>query len=92
MKVTKITHEVLADVVTERRRQYGKFGDTNPLSVGPDTHRLACLSEEFGEAAREVCEGELFGNLTDANLYKELVQVAAVATAFAETLRRDGRV
>lgn len=93
MRVTYLTHTVLGDVETERHRQHQKHGDAdNPLSRGPDTARLACLAEEFGEVSKEVCEGELFGNDTDAALYKELIQTAAVAVAHAETMRRDGRI
>lgn len=95
MKVTYITDQVLDAVKKERERQFKKFGDTpdtTKLAYGTDCEKLAILTEEHGEVGKEVCEGELFGNDTDFNLYVELVQVAAVATAFAETLVRDKRV
>jgi hypothetical protein len=48
------------------------------------------LLEEHGEVAEVICEFQL-GNLEipqhDLHLYNELIQVAAVATAFAEKIR-----
>ncbi len=92
MRVTEHLDEVLSDVRLERERQFRKFGDENFMSTGTDSQMLACLAEEFGEVAKEVCEGEMFGHDTDGNLYKELIQVAAVASGMAERMRRDGRV
>lgn len=92
MRVTHLTYEVLRDVRAERARQHRKFGDGNPMIDGPDLARFACLGEEFGEVAEAATESELFGHDRDDDIYKELVQVAALATLWAETMRRDGRV
>lgn len=87
MRVTQTTNEVVWDILNERHRQFDKFGEHNPLSSGSDAERLAILSEEHGEVAREVCEKLLRQPVDPKDLYKELVQVAAVATGFAEVVR-----
>lgn len=91
MRVTEVTNIVAAEIVEERHRQYEKFGDENPLTTGPDSVRVPVLGEEFGEVCREVIESELrdigLGNPGgDEKLYKELVQTAAVAAAWAEVV------
>lgn len=80
---------VLEAIRNERDRQYAKFGEDNPLSIGPDAVRVPVVGEEFGEVCREVIESELrlveLGSPQgDPHLFKELVQLAAVATAWAE--------
>lgn len=57
-----------------------------------DSERLAVLAEEFGELAREVCDGLKSGETVDAmharfeRMRSELVQVAAVAVSWLEGL------
>ena len=79
------TEFVLALVERERERQEelkecGKFAATCADEI-PAGEKLAILVEEVGEVAREVCERG-----ARAELLEELVQVAAVAVAWAESL------
>jgi hypothetical protein len=66
----------------------GRFGGTHILPSGPNVARLAVLAEEFGEVSREVTE-ELMGSGVTKNLIKELIQTAAVCTAWATALEND---
>lgn len=87
--------DVLQDVFRERMRQeelkrQGKFKHTC-ADVMPNAERLAVLAEEFGEVSRHVCEELIAERLDTAErlkLHAELVQVAAVAVAWAEALRK----
>ena len=83
---------VLEEVQEERLNQNNKWGEQNH---NPSIW-LAILAEEFGEAAKEVCEY----NAVDKNLgllvyyrlnnmRKELIQTAAVAIQFVESLDRN---
>lgn len=95
------TGDVLLEVASERARQEelqrsGRFPWTcarvyAPYSNAPGIHfeqgeripqpaKLAVLAEEFGEVARAVCECDM------KNLREELIQVAAVAVAWAESM------
>jgi len=85
---------VLDEVARERERQEqlradGKFAATCATTDKyemTDPECLAVLAEEFGEVARAVCEG-MPGNIENtASLRAELIQVAAVAVAWAERL------
>jgi hypothetical protein len=93
----------LIDVVDERRRQedIGARKRTagidwrscaDPDMAGGDDRRLAVLGEEFGEVARALLEREfaLTGEIIDAHLRTELVQVAAVALAWIEAIDTRG--
>ena len=96
MKVTKATQKVLADIYAERIRQQDKFGDLQLDEHHFDLHRNAVLGEEFGEV-NEVLNEQYLDNVSpgqfdDDHLYKELVQVAAVAASWAEGLIRLDRV
>jgi NTP pyrophosphatase (non-canonical NTP hydrolase) len=87
--------EVLTDISKERNRQEslkaaGKF----PATCADDTllsaMKCAVLTEELGEVARVLCERECKPGCeagSNAKLYEELVQVAAVATAWCEALK-----
>lgn len=83
---TEKLYGVLFDIAFERGRQQiahdaGKIPwDCKDPEVSMDA-KIAVLGEEFGE----VCKAQLEEEPTEA-LYKELVQVAAVATAMAESL------
>ncbi len=61
------------------------------MPVGTDPERLALLAEEFGEASMEVCKGITSkGYERRAELlHEELIQVAAVAAAWACALIED---
>lgn len=72
---------VLLEVGNERvrqnetwRRVAGEWGDSTTI-------KLAVLTEEVGEVARAICDDE-----GEVRLRAELIQVAAVAVAWAETL------
>jgi hypothetical protein len=70
-------HAALVLVLAERKRQDKKWGANRHLS---NLLWNAILSEEFGEAAKEVLEKD------DEKLLAELSQVAAVALAWMEDL------
>ena len=80
----------LALIVAERARQKDLWagahdwgeGDCSSSKVA-DTTKLAVLTEEVGEVARAILE-------QSPTLIDELVQVAAVATAWIEGLLADG--
>ena len=84
--------EAVEAVYQERGRQEelkhkGKFAYTcaDPEMTHPE--RLAVLGEEFGEVCHEVNEGIGVGREVNvAKLRKELIQVAAVAVAWAEAV------
>jgi NTP pyrophosphatase (non-canonical NTP hydrolase) len=76
-----IQFAVIRRVTAERERQDQKWGSQRHL---PHDRWNTILGEEVGEVANAILEGDI------ANLKKELVQVAAVAIAFAEALE-DGR-
>lgn len=83
--------EVWIEILKERERQNEKWGiQRHNIGVW-----LAILGEEFGE----VCQAsQSYLNLvsakeTDADdLYKELIQVAAVACAIAEQIKESNNV
>jgi hypothetical protein len=87
--------EVLTDINRERERQdslkaAGKFPATCADDTITDAVKCAVLTEENGEVARVLCERECKPGCeagSDAKLYEELVQVAAVATAWAESIK-----
>jgi len=77
---------VADDILDERTRQNIKWGKQNH----PYTVWLAILMEEVGEVAQAMQEGSAHHKKSDANdLYNELIQVAAVATAIAERVLDD---
>lgn len=93
--------EVLRDIINERNRQddlkaQGKFPHTCADVPGlTDGVKCAVLTEENGEVARVLCElaqGKLSAYAADEALYEELVQVAAVAVAWCESLQYKRRV
>lgn len=80
--------EVFALIDSERSRQADKWGGPHDWGVGdcsstrvPLPIRLAVLLEEVGEVARAILDHE-----PKERLRAELVQVAAVAVAIAESL------
>lgn len=78
------------EVRAERDRAHAKHGDKSMESWAADDYaRLAILTEEVGEVAREFNEAEIHGgNLDQPALRAELVQVAAMATAWADACVR----
>lgn len=82
------TDVVLCDIGDERDRQEGlkaagKFSHTCADTELTDDRKLVILVEEVGEVARAIQSGDW------VNLRDELVQVAAVACAWAEALDKD---
>lgn len=83
--------KVLLEILEERKRQDAKFGkDRNhcPLEWS------GILHEEYLEATREVVDGHFEFNAANRDghwrkLRTELIQVAAVAVAFVESLDRN---
>jgi hypothetical protein len=81
---------VLQDIDNEIARQdklarLGTFGGTHILPGGPDPDRLAVLMEEVGEVAEELNEIKM-GLGERGRVFDELVQVAAVAAAWAAAI------
>lgn len=79
------TDMILGYVRDERERQDRLVASgsvswdcTNPDVIGHA--KLSVLAEEFGEVARALLDGDL------QHLRQELIQVAAVAVAWAESL------
>jgi len=84
---------VLLEVGHERIRQEEKFGpDQTCASEGMSLcEKLAVLAEEFGEVSRLTVDltwpdGSITDSLARLSLRAELIQVAAVAAAWAESL------
>ena len=78
-----MTHRarVIEDIIAERERQLTKWGDQSH-----DNAWWAVIEgEEFGEVCRAIFDGDT------ENLYTELIQVAAVAVAWAEDYLRRGQ-
>jgi hypothetical protein len=104
MPLLRITEVVLTDVLRERIRQEklkdeGKFPWSCCDEINPDTgtvildaEKLAVLAEEFGEVANIVCKlqakREESKSVSTDGLREELIQVAAVAVAWAESLTK----
>lgn len=86
-KDAELVQKALRCIAVERECQDRKWGRDRRL---PLALWLAVLGEEFGEVARVVCEhttttGELeLDWATRIHLETELIQVAAVATAWLE--------
>ena len=73
--------KVLENVLAERERQDSIWGDQKDNT--DDTWALIAL-EELGEVAKDINETKL------GSAYTEIIQVAAVMGAWAESLRRRG--
>lgn len=82
-----LTDKVIKDIRVERLRQDAKWGiQRHEYPVW-----LTILVEEVGEVAQAIQSNQGWGKQTDAdNLYNELIQVAAVATAIAEQVKENG--
>lgn len=76
-----VTEFVLGHVLEERERQDAKWNRTPGDWTSSRGTKFMVLGEEVGEVARAVLESE-----TPERLFAELVQVAAVAICWAESL------
>lgn len=79
--------DVYDAIDAERDRQAAKWGGRHPWGVGDcsslgvaDTVKAAVLAEECGEVARAVLDSD------PESLRNELIQVAAVAVAWLESM------
>lgn len=80
---------VYADVVQEQADARVKHGpaamDNRPWN---DSLCLPILAEEVGEVAKELCDSQEHGGVVDTpRLYRELVQVAAMAISWASNVK-----
>lgn len=76
----------LLDIQEERYSQNDKWGRQRHIHL----RWLAILMEEVGEVAEALQQGMVSEKSSDADdLYKELIQVAAVACAFAEQVEEE---
>lgn len=85
------TEHVLAEVHRERLRQEtlkaeSKFRYTCADPGMPDEAKMLCLVEEMLEANKALL-GQKLLTKDDGNLREELIHVAAVAVAWAESIR-----
>ena len=85
---------VLDLVASERGRQEllkseGKFAHSCADDEMSHAEALTVLAEEVGEAAHEVNEGIGGRYIDKRRLLKELIQVAAVAVAWSEKVKRE---
>ena len=78
------TLAVLEDVARERERQNDKWGRIPGHWPSHNGVKLAVLVEEVGEVASALYDGH-----GPNRLREELIQVAAVAVAWAETLPKE---
>ena len=86
------TEHVLNDVSRERLRQEtlkaeGRFRRTCADRQMDDGDKLACLAEEFGEVAKAMLHNRMLVSDGGGDLRTELIHVAAVAVAWAESIR-----
>lgn len=77
-KMLKDFDDVSLLIKEERLKQIEKWGDQNH----PHFAFLSILSEEIGELAKEINEGA-----DEDRMQSELVQIAAVAYAWIESLK-----
>jgi|GEM_PF-3437339 len=82
--------DVWKAVVRERQAQDQRFGKQNYDAA----HWLPILAKEFGEVSKEVCDctfpsSEVAEVMAIGKLQNELIQVAAVAIAWAESIQRS---
>ena len=81
-----IRNEVLKAINDERDRQDRKWGE----QIHDYPTWLTILVEEVGEVAQAMQSEKGWGKSTDANnLYKELIQVSAVAVAICEQILKE---
>jgi hypothetical protein len=81
------TNGVYDEIHAERLRAHAKHGDTSMEGLDvADPVRLGVLTEEVGEVARALNEARHRGELDGQQLRRELIQVAAMATAWADVL------
>jgi NTP pyrophosphatase (non-canonical NTP hydrolase) len=79
--------DIWVEVAAERERAHAKHRETSMEQQPVDALlRLSILTEEVGEVAKEMNDARHYGRLDHAALRSELVQVAAMAGAWAAAL------
>lgn len=90
VRIREFETSIWWEAATERDRAHAKHGDTSMESsdpLDPTGRRYRTLAEEVGEVAREFNDAEHEQRAVDrAHLRKELIQVAAMAGAWADAL------
>ena len=85
-----MSSSVYDEIRTERERAHAKHGATSMESApvdDPTGRRYRILAEEVGEVAKEWNDAEHDGRPVDlAAVRKELIQVAAMAAAWADRI------
>lgn len=84
------TSSAIRAIADERLRAHAKHsltGRSCEQMSHDDPIWLAVLTEEVGEVARAMCDHSGW-----SHMWKELIQVAAMATAWADAIERDGMV
>lgn len=79
---------VYEEIRAERDRAHAKHGDKSMEGWAPNSlMRYTILAEEVGEVAKEINDAALFNDgLNYPALRKELIQVAAMAAAWADKI------
>ena len=90
------TEDVLDEIGTERHRQdalraAGKIPFTCRDKGIASAEKFLVLTEEFGEVAEALQRPGQLSSRTRGHLRTELIQLAAVATAWAESLAEEPR-
>ena len=85
---------ILLEIYQERERQEklkteGRFRHTCADKEMEDGDKLGCLTEELGEVAKAMLHERGLVSDGGGKLYTELIHVAAVGTAWAESIRGD---
>lgn len=77
----------LSAIQAEATRAHLRHGEHSMLGRQADDRRLAILTEEVGEVARELNDAMIGGRAVDRDkLVKELIQVGAMACSWVEAL------
>jgi len=93
--------QAIDDVISERERQETKCAEMRAGGLVwltcadpkmPTLDKLAVLTEELGEIARELCDARAERREPGPNLRVELVQLAACCVAWAEAIDADEAV
>lgn len=83
----RLNRDIWLHVHAERVRAHELHRENSMEELAvEDPMRLAILGEEFGEVAREFCEARHRGEFDLDKLRTELIQVAAMAGAWADKL------
>lgn len=85
----KIPHRLMNALEKISRERFNQQQEWGNQSAHPDAVWFAILAEEVGEVAQALLHDE-FGGKAAGTLEAELIQVAAVATAWLEAIEQRG--